>query len=43
MAEAGDTAEARRAYQDLLAEWKDADPDYPPLLQAKTEYARLGS
>ena len=37
----GDTAKARVAYQDFLAQWKDADPDVPLLLQAKAEYARL--
>jgi serine/threonine protein kinase/Tfp pilus assembly protein PilF len=38
---AGDTAGARTAYQNFLAMWKDADPDVPILLQAKSEYARL--
>jgi tetratricopeptide (TPR) repeat protein/predicted Ser/Thr protein kinase len=37
----GDTAEARTAYQDFLALWKDADPDVPILQQAKAEYAKL--
>jgi serine/threonine protein kinase/tetratricopeptide (TPR) repeat protein len=37
----GDTAKAREAYQDFLALWKDADPDVPVLLQAKTEYTKL--
>jgi serine/threonine protein kinase/tetratricopeptide (TPR) repeat protein len=37
----GDTAGARTAYQDLFAQWKDADPDLPLLKQAKAEYARL--
>jgi Flp pilus assembly protein TadD len=37
----GNAARARTAYQDLLAIWKDADPDIPVLQQAKTEYARL--
>jgi tetratricopeptide (TPR) repeat protein/predicted Ser/Thr protein kinase len=36
-----DTAKARTAYQDFLALWKDADPDIPILLQAKTEYTKL--
>ena len=36
-----DTAKARTAYQDFLALWKDADPDIPILLQAKSEYAKL--
>jgi tetratricopeptide (TPR) repeat protein len=38
---AGDTAAARRAYQDFLALWKDADPDLPILREAKAEYAKL--
>jgi tetratricopeptide (TPR) repeat protein len=38
---AGDTAAARRAYQDFLALWKDADPDIPILQEAKAEYAQL--
>jgi eukaryotic-like serine/threonine-protein kinase len=38
---AGDTASARKAYQDFLALWKDADPDIPILRQAKAEYAKL--
>ena len=38
---AGDTAKARTAYQDFFAIWKDADPDVPVLLQAKSEYAKL--
>ena len=37
----GDTAKARKAYQDVLTEWKDADPDIPILKEAKAEYARL--
>jgi serine/threonine protein kinase/tetratricopeptide (TPR) repeat protein len=37
----GDTAKARAAYQDFLALWKDADPDIPILIAAKTEYAKL--
>jgi eukaryotic-like serine/threonine-protein kinase len=37
----GDTAKSRRAYQDFLALWKDADPDIPILKQAKAEYAKL--
>jgi tetratricopeptide (TPR) repeat protein len=37
----GDTARARRAYQDFFALWKDADPDIPILMQAKAEYAKL--
>jgi len=38
---ANDTAKARTAYQDFFALWKDADPDLPILLQAKSEYAKL--
>jgi len=37
----GDTAKARTIYQDLLALWKNADPDLPLLKQAKAEYAKL--
>lgn len=38
---AGDAPHARTAYQDLLAFWKDADPDVPLLIQARKEYAAL--
>jgi hypothetical protein len=38
---AGNTVEARKAYQDFLALWKDADSDIPILKEAKAEYARL--
>ena len=38
---AGDTAKARKAFQDFFELWKDADPDIPILQQAKAEYARL--
>jgi serine/threonine protein kinase/Flp pilus assembly protein TadD len=41
-AEAGDLAASRSTYQDLLARWKDADPDVPVVEQAKSEYARQG-
>jgi len=37
----GDTAKARAAYQDFLTLWKDADPDIPILIAAKSEYARM--
>jgi tetratricopeptide (TPR) repeat protein len=40
-AQAGDGATARRAYQDFLAAWKDADPDVPLLVEARAEYAKL--
>jgi hypothetical protein len=38
---AEDRANAKAAYQDFLALWKNADPDIPILVQAKTEYAKL--
>jgi serine/threonine protein kinase len=38
---AGDSAKAKIAYQDFLAQWKDADQDIPVLKQAKEEYAKL--
>lgn len=37
----GDKTGSRRAYQDFLSLWKDADPDIPILQQAKAEYAKL--
>jgi hypothetical protein len=37
----GDAAKARAAYQDFLTLWKDADPDIPILIAAKSEYAKL--
>ena len=37
----GDTAKAKNAYQDFFALWKDADPDIPILIAAKSEYANL--
>jgi tetratricopeptide (TPR) repeat protein len=37
----GDTAKARKFYQDFFALWKDADPDIPLLLAAKAEYEKL--
>ena len=37
----GDTAKAKAAYQDFLALWKDADPNIPTLIAAKSEYAKL--
>ena len=36
-----DTVKAKPAYQDFLANWKDADPDVPILRDAKAEYAKL--
>jgi eukaryotic-like serine/threonine-protein kinase len=37
----GDTAKAKATYQDFLTLWKDADPDIPILISAKSEYAQL--
>jgi tetratricopeptide (TPR) repeat protein len=37
----GDAPKARIAYQNFLADWKDADPDLPLLKEVKAEYARL--
>ena len=39
----GDTAGARKAYQDFFALWKDADANLPALAQARKEYEQLGS
>ena len=38
---AGDTAKAKKAYQEFFAMWKDADSDLPVFAQAKKEYAAL--
>ena len=38
---AGDTAKARKAFQDFFELWKDADPEIRCLQQAKAEYANL--
>ncbi|HYA63254.1 MAG TPA: protein kinase [Candidatus Sulfotelmatobacter sp.] len=37
----GDSAGARTAYQDFFALWKDADPDIPILIAARSEYKKL--
>jgi hypothetical protein len=37
----GDVAGSRKAYQDLFALWKDADPELAILSQARKEYAPL--
>jgi tetratricopeptide (TPR) repeat protein len=37
----GNTVKARAAYHDFLTLWKDADPDIPILIAAKSEYANL--
>ncbi|MEO8130741.1 MAG: hypothetical protein ABI822_26825, partial [Bryobacteraceae bacterium] len=38
---AGDTAKARKTFQNFFALWKDADQDLPLLIQAKKDYAAL--
>ena len=38
---AGDTAKARKAFEDFFALWKEADEDLPILIEAKKEYAAL--
>jgi eukaryotic-like serine/threonine-protein kinase len=40
-AQMGDTAGARKTYEQFFAFWKDADPDIPILQRARREYARL--
>jgi tetratricopeptide (TPR) repeat protein len=42
-AQAGHVADARKAYERFFALWKQADPDVPILVQARAEYAKLGS
>jgi serine/threonine protein kinase/tetratricopeptide (TPR) repeat protein len=37
----GDVSKSRKAYQDFLALWKDADSDLPVLQEAKQEYEKL--
>jgi hypothetical protein len=37
----GDTAKAKTASNDFFTLWKDADPDIPILVAAKSEYAKL--
>ncbi|MGE5243082.1 MAG: protein kinase domain-containing protein [Betaproteobacteria bacterium] len=39
----GDIERSRRAYQEFLTIWKNADPDAPILSAAKLEYAKLGA
>ena len=38
---AGDTASAKKTYESLFDDWKDADADLPQLVAAKKEYAGL--
>jgi serine/threonine protein kinase/tetratricopeptide (TPR) repeat protein len=40
-ARAGEKEKSREAYENLLELWKGADPNFPLLLQARAEYARL--
>ena len=37
----GDKVKSRRAYQDFLALWMDADADIPVFQEAKAEYVKL--
>jgi len=37
----GDTAQARKSYQDFFALWKDADTDVPILVEANLEFEKL--
>lgn len=37
----GDSAKARKAYEDFFLLWKDADPDISTLIEAKKEYEKL--
>ena len=37
----GDAGKAKSTYEDLLALWKDADPSFAILKQARAEYAKL--
>jgi eukaryotic-like serine/threonine-protein kinase len=37
----GDNSQSRTAYQDFLTLWKDADPNIPIFITAKSEYAKL--
>ena len=39
----GQKEEARKNYQKFFELWKDADPDLPLLIQARDEFAKLGS
>jgi tetratricopeptide (TPR) repeat protein len=36
-----DTDSARKSYEEFFSLWKDADPDLPPLKEARLEYSRL--
>jgi eukaryotic-like serine/threonine-protein kinase len=39
---AGDVSGAKRAYEEFFRLWKDADQDIPVLMEARSEYSRLG-
>jgi tetratricopeptide (TPR) repeat protein len=41
LALSGDTVKAKNAYSDVLTLWKNADPDFPVLKDARAEYSRL--
>jgi hypothetical protein len=41
LAASGDRAKSAAAYKDLLAFWKDADPDVPVVNDANAESARM--
>ena len=41
LVQSGKSAAGKAAYQDLLALWKDGDPDFALLKQARTEYGLL--
>jgi hypothetical protein len=41
LAASGDRTKSAAMYKDLLALWKDADPDIPVINQARAEYAGL--
>ena len=41
LAQTGKTAEARIAYQDVLALWQEADDDLPILAEVRIEYEAL--
>ncbi len=36
----GDAARSRKAYEDFFSAWKGADPDLPPMLEAKRGYEK---
>jgi len=38
---AGDSAAARKYYEQFLVLWKDADPEIPAYREAKKEHAKL--